>query len=169
MVGQRFLAPLIEVRVLAPQPKQLDRLIFILYNVSVDQQLNGGENMPQWELVENVDDANAVISERLSVPQGWLLRTMIRGGKSEHIRVHQLLIKDKVHSWKLKKLKRNESRWKEIKESVQDDFTISEYLQVPGGWVVRTYTSSQSDDAGGDGSDDVQQTFISDPEHTWIS
>lgn len=118
----------------------------------------------KWELIEDVLDAGEMVSDRLRVPQGWLVRTILRGGLGQQISCSQLLIQDSDHTWVLEE---PDSRWKEIDESRPDDFIVSEYLLVPGGWVVRTLTSVTDEDER-DGRGDVQQTFISDPDHTWI-
>lgn len=118
----------------------------------------------KWELIEDISNLGILISDRLQVPQGWLIRSVLRGGIGQQICCSQLLIEDKGHSWILEQ---SESRWKEIDESRTNDFIVSEYLLVPGGWVVRTFTASIGDDQK-DGYDDIQQTFISDPEHIWI-
>lgn len=41
--------------------------------------------------------------------------------------------------------------------------SITDRLQVPGGWIVRTMTSTFP----GDGGSFVAQTFVSDPGHEW--
>lgn len=120
--------------------------------------------MMKWELIEDILDQGLLISDRLRVPQGWLLRTVTRGGLGQQLCCSQLLIEDKGHTWVLEQ---TTPQWKEIAESKRNDFIVSEYLLVPGGWVVRTFTASVGDDQK-DGSDQVQQTFISDPEHKWI-
>ena len=117
----------------------------------------------KWELIEDVLDGGLTITDRLRVPQGWLLRMVMRGDLGQQFCCSQILIEDKNHTWALEA----EDNWKKIDESRPDDFIITEYLLVPGGWVVRTFTSSNGDDEK-DGQDALCLTFISDPEHTWI-
>jgi hypothetical protein len=52
----------------------------------------------------------------------------------------------------------------EIIEMRIEDAACSDRLKVPGGWIVRSYTSmGKYSNEGG-----IHQIFISDVNHTWI-
>lgn len=48
---------------------------------------------------EDIDDN----SDRLKVPNGWIVRSYIHGKRSSNISVsiHQIFIEDKFHEWKI--------------------------------------------------------------------
>lgn len=114
--------------------------------------------MTKWELVENIDDI--WICERLKVPSGWLLRTVVVGGDERKVGCSKLLIEDKDHSWKLEPLALKEHRSKELDETVNEDNVSTNYLWVPGGWVFTTYPL-------GDCAHHIYKIFVPDPEHVW--
>lgn len=46
--------------------------------------------------------------------------------------------------------------WERLPDGIDKQYVTSERLEVPGGWIVRTYVTRG-----------VAQTFVSDPHHTW--
>jgi hypothetical protein len=52
--------------------------------------------------------------------------------------------------------------WERIPETNKNQYMYTDRLQVPGGWLIRTWAWSS-----GSGGVALQHTFVEDSNHTW--